>query len=439
MKRTLNADPRATLMAAVLALLWSCLGAGHLYAHPEGMHGAGHGTAAKALTVGTRTLAALAVAPDDGAIYLLEAKGEKEGVRLLVVRSTDGGITFSEPALIADAAGPILATGEHQPRMAAGRGGAVYVSWIVEGAGFIPGQADPPLFHNSDVRLSRSEDGGRTFTAPVTVNDDPMNTTSHNFHSMAVTGRGTLVLAWLDGRSKTDVSALDRATPGVAVAVSEDGGRTFHPSHIVDTGICPCCRTSLATAGDTVYLACRKILPGGIRDNVVTVSKDGGRTFAPPKVIGDDHWRVSGCPHQGPSLAVDTRSRLHVAWWTAAPGYSSIRYARSDDGGTTFTAPIALAGSADVMVGHPALAVDGRGEILVAWDQAAGTAASRIATRRSRDGGNSFEATAFEPEGQETVEDLYAVTQSLPTRGFLLGWSRVWDLHPTDFLLKEVE
>ncbi len=59
---------------------------------------------------------------------------------------------------------------------------------------------------------------------------------------------------------------------------STDGGRTWEPNRpIYSDPTCPCCRTSVAVAANgAIYVAWRAILPGDIRDVVVTRSTDGG-------------------------------------------------------------------------------------------------------------------------------------------------------------------
>ena len=47
-----------------------------------------------------------------------------------------------------------------------------------------------------------------------------------------------------------------------------------------------------------------------------TVSRDGGRSFLPPVRISEDGWAVDGCPDDGPAIAVDGRGEVRLAWPT---------------------------------------------------------------------------------------------------------------------------
>ena len=71
-------------------------------------------------------------------------------------------------------------------------------------------------------------------------------------------------------------------------------------------GVCYCCKTTIAAGADgSIYAAWRHVYPGNIRDIAFTVSRDGGRTFAPPTRVSEDRWVLDGCPENGPAMAVD--------------------------------------------------------------------------------------------------------------------------------------
>lgn len=171
---------------------------------------------------------------------------------------------------------------------------------------------------------------------------------------------------------------------------STDGGRTWAANRpIYSDPTCPCCRTSVAVAGDgTIYVAWRAILPGDVRDVVVTRSSDGGTTWDAPARVRADGWVYPGCPHAGPSLEVDARGVLHVAWWTGKEGEAGVYYARSEDGGRSFTAREMEVGER-ASPAHVQLALGGEGAVYVAWDDGLG-AMPRVLGRRSRDGGRRF-------------------------------------------------
>jgi hypothetical protein len=275
---------------------------------------------------------------------------------------------------VRDPLGPIQAHGEAPPRLAADGAGGIAVLYAVGKE--VPGKRFPL----SALRFIRSTDGGRTWTAPVTVNDGG-EFGSHNFHALTAGPDGTLLAAWLDAR---------RGKSGVWMSRSTDGGRTWAANRPIYTDpTCPCCRTAVAVAGDgAIYVAWRAILPGDVRDVVVTRSTDSGETWSAPVRVREDGWVYPGCPHAGPSMEVDDRGVLHVGWWTGKEGEAGVYYARSDDGARTFTAqPIEVGRRASPA--HVQLALGGEGAVYVGWDDGLGDM-PRVLLRRSRDGGRTF-------------------------------------------------
>jgi hypothetical protein len=205
---------------------------------------------------------------------------------------------------------------------------------------------------------------------------------SHNFHALHAAQDGSLYAAWLDARQGKSATYFAR---------SLDGGKTWQPNVRVSTGeSCPCCRTAIATTQDgAVYLAWRNVYPGNVRDIVVAKSTDHGASWSAPVRVHADNWVFDGCPHAGPSMAVDSAGVVHIAWWTGKKGAAGTFYAQSADGGKTFSDPIAL-GVADYSApAHVQLALAPRNRVVVAWDD--GTLkVPQVVVRASDDGGKHF-------------------------------------------------
>jgi hypothetical protein len=288
---------------------------------------------------------------------------------------TPRGATAPLPtATVRDPLGAIEAHGEAPPQLAADADGGISVLYTVGKE--VPGERFP----KSALRFIRSADSGRTWSEPRTVNDGT-EFGSHNFHALTTAPDGSLLATWLDAR---------KGKSGVWMSRSTDGGRTWAVNQPIYTDpTCPCCRTSVAVAGDgTMYVAWRAILPGDVRDVVVTRSIDDGKTWAEPVRTRADDWVYPGCPHAGPSLEVDAKGDVHVAWWTGKEGEAGVYYARSSDGGKSFVAqPIATGKTA--RPAHVQLAVSGE-RVYVAWDDGLGEM-PRVLLRRSSDGGKRFD------------------------------------------------
>jgi hypothetical protein len=75
----------------------------------------------------------------------------------------------------------------------------------------------------SDVMFVRSTDGGRTFSAPRRINDDPVNHVKwHWFGTLSVAPNGRIDAVWFDTRN-----AADNTTSQLFYSFSIDGGNTW--------------------------------------------------------------------------------------------------------------------------------------------------------------------------------------------------------------------
>ena len=258
------------------------------------------------------------------------------------------------------------------------RGNDVFVTWSLTHPKMTP---DKPF--SGELRLSRSSDGGRTFAPSTLVNDDGQ-VIQHTFDAMQAAPDGVLHLAWIDGRE-------GKKEPGTFVARSTDQGRTVTKNAKVDDNTCVCCRTSLAASADgIVYLAWRKIFDGNVRETVVARSTNGGETYSPPVVVGNDRWVYPACPHRPASLGVDRQGRLYVVWYTeGADETPAIYLAYSDDRGMTFSEKQQLNRSKGTFPDHPQMAVDAEGRVVVIWEEQS-PVRREIVMSHSLDRGRSF-------------------------------------------------
>jgi hypothetical protein len=201
----------------------------------------------------------------------------------------------------------------------------------------------------TDLFLSSSHDMGKSFDAPVKVNDD-QRPAVHGMHSLAVGKDGRVFMAWLDERNVTPLPMKDmKMEPGVKshhmesnrevfFASSGDGGRTFSTNQRVAMDACPCCKTALAVGPDMrLYLGWRQVLAGDFRHIAVATSSDGGKVFTKPVIVSDDQWAIAGCPVSGASLAVDANGAVIVCWYSAGKnGTTGLYWTMSRDKGEAF-------------------------------------------------------------------------------------------------------
>ncbi len=243
------------------------------------------------------------------------------------------------------------------PAMVLGVQDEVYLQWTTPHP-----KADGKLF-TSLLLLSRSLDGGKSFLDPIQVNDDDV-VTGHSFDNLTVSPNGSIHMVWLDARE-------GKKDPSTYSSFSQDQGQTLSPNLKIDDMACVCCRTHATVAQDgTVYLAWRKIYPGGIRETVVASSTNNGATFSAPVIVGNDRWAFEGCPHRPATMGTDQQGRLFVTWYTEGPDdIPGVYIAYSDDRGKTFTPRRQLNLSKGTFPDHPQLAVDRDGRLLVIWEE----------------------------------------------------------------------
>ena len=236
----------------------------------------------------------------------------------------------------------------------------------------------------SVVRSATSSDGGRTFAPAITVNRKDV-TAPRGWASIAMDASARARVLWLDAR--TDAPAAAPTAPHVhgsgggmeqSVFFATPGAPDARIAH----GACFCCKTAIAIAPNgAIYAAWRHIYPVNLRDMAMAVSTDDGRTFGAPVRVSEDHWQIAGCPEDGPSLAVDARGVVHISWPTFIPetGRKAIFYSYSTDGGRTFARRLRVDADARATAAHPTLAVDGD-RVVIVWDETIDTA-TRVRSR----------------------------------------------------------
>lgn len=323
-----------------------------------------------------------------------------------VDHSDDRGKSFSRPIKVNPEPEHIAGDGENRPKVVA-RNGVVHVSYT---------QAlEKPM--TGHIRFSRSRDGGKTFSRPVTVNDD-LEVISHRFETMAVNERGRVFLAWLDKRDLHAARKQGEKYAGAAVyyAVSDDGGVSFRPNVKAADHSCECCRVAMATDMDgSPVILWRHIFDKNTRDHAL-LRLDGVSTLVR---ASHDDWRVDGCPHHGPALSIGPDGIYHLAWFTGAPDRAGLYYRRSHDRGKSFTAPMRF-GNPEAQPGRPQVLSLGS-RVVLAWKEFDGKS-SLVRAMVSRDGGVAWSA----PETLARTAGASDHPQLLHDRGrAFLGWQTV--------------
>lgn len=289
-------------------------------------------------------------------------------------RSNDLGRSFERPVAVNEMAEPIYAEGENRPKLAFGPGGEIYVSW------------SQPREHpySGFVRLARSLDGGAHFLPPVTVHQDTAEIT-HRFDALAVDGRGRVVVAWIDKRDMVSAKSSGQPYPGAAIyySSSSDRGGHFAPERKLVDHTCECCHIALARSqGGQVSAFFRAIYGDNIRDHAYAVLTPDGAP-SPARRTTFSNWKIAGCPHQGPGLAIDDHGTIHATWYEASDG-PALWYGQLDPGKPP-ARTLKLGGAGAT---HADVAVDGQ-HVWLAWTQVDDEGYALV-LRESVDGGIHF-------------------------------------------------
>jgi BNR repeat-like domain len=246
------------------------------------------------------------LAAGGGAVYVTFAAGDT----ISVARSMDAGATFTTPVAL-PGAGKLALGKRRGPRVAA-TAQAVVVAAI---AGARGGGAD------GDLVLYRSTDQGRTWSAPIVVNDVP-GAAREGMHGLAANASGLVVLAWLDLRQKGT---------RIYAAVSRDHGATWSPdrlAYISPSGsVCECCHPSVAVADDGRVAIMFRNHVDGRRDMYVVESRDGAAFGAAVKQ-GRGSWPLEACPMDGGAIALGA-GVTDAVWRREAMLYATVTRAPS--------------------------------------------------------------------------------------------------------------
>jgi hypothetical protein len=277
----------------------------------------------------------------------VKTPGKVKNLRL--VRSTDAGKTWTAPTDNLDSTG-----GAFAPHVAWGTERTLVMAWPDEGA---PGR------HRYDVYLRRSPDGGVTWEEPVIVTRNRPDGLSYKPRLFG-DGKGRFWLTW--NESVGNLSSV------LLLSRSEDNGRTWSAPQPVSAGTHSIVGTSLDLSGDGRLMLTwqgQRSTPVELPPRIYAASsKDGGITWSPPvEVDGLAAGALTAVAH---SSGLTAGGQAWVAWHDNRNGRNDVFVAHSPDGGLTWGPPFRLdadsPGTAESRSPRLAVSADGT-KVAVVW------------------------------------------------------------------------
>lgn len=236
---------------------------------------------------------------------------------LRLSRSSDGGRTFAPSMLVNDDGQVIQHTFD---AIQAAPDGVLHLAWI-DGR---EGKREPGTF------VARSTDHGRTITKNFKIDD---NTCVCCRTSLATSHDGVIYVAWrkiFDGNVRETV-----------VSRSMDGGETFSSAVVVgnDRWVYQACPHRPASLGvdrlGRLYVVWYTEGADETPAIYLAYSDDQGRTFSGKKQLN----RSKGTFPDHPQMAVDAEGRVVVVWEEQSPVRREVVMSHSLDRGQSFSAP----------------------------------------------------------------------------------------------------
>jgi hypothetical protein len=356
------------------------------------------------------------------------------------VRLTDASSGFpfqAEPSIVVDGQGRIFAGWKEMNEIGGGNrvgfgrsldGGRTWERSLVEVATPDQGQSDPWLALDESDRIyyartqtvchdfrdcrtpglvvSRSDDGGLVWGPMVNIHNRP---DFADKASIQGDGNGTIYASYSTAGPDAPFNMKIIATRSV------DGGVTWGPSSVLVNGLNPFAPAVATRPNGTAHIVWWAALsasrPGG--NIMASTSTDRGATWGAPvrvnPVAGSALFYGGIYPNRIPYPwpATNSGGSLFVAWADKAKGEYNIVVARSDDGGTNWSAPIQVN---DVDAGDQwtaALAVDANDMLHAAWFDAR-TGNINLYYANSTDGGTTWSAN-LRVTTQETTSNAFSL------------------------------
>jgi hypothetical protein len=286
---------------------------------------------------------------DNGVRHLIYFKGDAAAGDIFYVRDN------AEPLRVNSQPGSAIATGTIRgAQIALGRNGRVHVAWNGSRT------AEPKAPDGSSPMLyARLNDAGTAFEAQRNL----------LYAGGSLDGGGTLAAdsggnVWVAWHARGAEKGEEHRR--VYISRSRDDGRTFDrdaPVDMPELGACSCCgMRAVAVQPGLLFMLFRAATNSVHRDMVLLASDNAGRSFRATVI---DRWNLNACPMSS-EAANFANGRIAVAWQTEKQVYFALVDPATGAAGPRIAAP------GEGSRKFPALAMNSRGETLLAWAEGTG-------------------------------------------------------------------
>ncbi|MBK8282398.1 MAG: exo-alpha-sialidase [Saprospiraceae bacterium] len=260
--------------------------------------------------------------------------------------------------------------------------------------------------YDYDVKLALSRSGGDEWKVIDSLHDNAP--AEHGFVSLVPFSYDKILAMWLDGRAmisaEGDHNDHDHGSGSMQLrsALVDIQGGISQPQ-IIDDRVCECCQTDATMTPKGPVLIYRNRSNDEERDIYITRLESG--QWSDPKPVCEDHWKINGCPVNGPAIA-SINSQLAVAWYTEAEGKPTIK--------------LSFSNGPDLNFGPP-LIIDTKntpGRVSIAWIDKDRVAISLLDKDSKESPTASIYLMIYSKEGHLISRNMIAQTSALRKSGF---------------------
>jgi hypothetical protein len=156
-------------------------------------------------------------------------------------------------------------------------------------------------------------------------------------------------------------------------ASNTTGANNFHPALV----------GSPVTSGTAYVVFDNTPFSTGATDVLFSTTTNGGQSWTTPINMSND-----GAANF-PQIAVDALGNLYVVWSDNSAGHTQVYFTKSTNGGSTWSTPLNVSNDSG-NTGRPHLTLDSSANIYLVWQDNSGLTTTDIFFAKSTNGGTSF-------------------------------------------------